>query len=283
LLFLLTLQSSHKHLSCLPPSSATIALPISSDSSIVPGVFNNVIEGNSSNRNIITTPTNKQDSNSFYHYNNYFVAKEEIDNMQESAEVKALKEHYDTIMKREAYRYQQRIDALVQQLEEERKRNGLLEAELVQHLRNQSSSSSTSPMVSLNNYGLLSSMPDVSAVNNISASIVDARELKEKDGGRKYTAYVINVGPQDGTGWTLYKRYRNFEVLHTMLVRRFVEDVPEFPPKHELISSSVKIPKRKAALQQYCNELLSNPQYRSFGPVLDFFKPDNSKKDSPRS
>jgi len=272
----------------------------------VPGVYNSDLVENDSNNSSNHTITTAIDN---FNYNNNNNNQEQIHNieMPESAEIVALREHYESIMRREAYRYQQRIDALVQQLEEERKRNALLEAELVHHLRNQSTNNknpvyqsttpsnqyslnaqfTTSPSVSPNssasNYYPTGDgvVPDARGkANNVAANIIDARELKEKEGGRKYTAYVINLNDQRGEGWTIYKRYRQFEVLHCLLVRRFADDVPEFPPKHELISKSVKIPKRKAALQQYCNQVLSSPAYASYGPVVDFFKPertDNAK------
>lgn len=38
----------------------------------------------------------------------------------------------------------------------------------------------------------------------MTANIIDARELKEKDGGRKYTAYVINMSNQVGDAYELH-------------------------------------------------------------------------------
>lgn len=198
--------------------------------------------------------------------------------MQESAEVTAIKEQYEATIRREAYRYQQRIDALVQQLDEERKRNALLEAELVQYLRNQSPAlrgDGAGPVASVN-----SSPLELKLVSKtVTANIIDAREMKEKDGGRKYTAFVVNMSNERNDSWTIYKRYSQFEVLHWLLVRRFADEVPEFPPKREFISKAVKIPKRKAGLQQYCNELLTNPKYSTFGAVVEFFKPEKTEKE----
>jgi hypothetical protein len=220
--------------------------------------------------------------------------------MQGPTEVAGLREHYESIMRREAYKYQQQIDTLTRELEEEKKRSALLESELVQYLRQNanlpprplgSTSSSTSTSTSTSSslpspppptslasppYSSppLSSSPlvygDKSRV--VSVNIIDAREMKEKEGGRKYHAYVINIQNVLGEGWTIYKRYRQFEVLHFLIVRRFGEHVPELPPKRQLIKQAEKIQKRKEGLQHYCNQLLAIPSLANFGPIIDFFK-----------
>eukprot|EP00026_Physarum_polycephalum_P015158 Phypoly_transcript_15782.p1 GENE.Phypoly_transcript_15782~~Phypoly_transcript_15782.p1 ORF type:complete len:159 (+),score=36.02 Phypoly_transcript_15782:119-595(+) len=156
--------------------------------------------------------------------------------MQESLEIVALREHYESTLRREAYKYQQQIEALTRELQEEKQRNALLEAELVQHLRAQPFTSSSPPL------SLPFSSPALilNEEKNKIASVmfVEAREMKEKETGRKYTAYIINVQNAQGATWTIHKRYRQFEVLHFLLARRFGEAVPDFPPKHELIGMS---------------------------------------------
>lgn len=47
--------------------------------------------------------------------------------------------------------------------------------------------------------------------------------------------YMTNNLTKKLYSWTIYKRYSQFEVLHWLLVRRFADEVPEFPPKREFI------------------------------------------------
>jgi len=177
------------------------------------------------------------------------------------AEIIALKEHYENIIQREAKQYQQQIEKLTYQLTEEKKRNALLEAELINYLRDQSPNKSDSRP---------STNDDKAKI--VSVQLIDTRDMKEKDGNRRFTAYVLNVQNSLGEQYTIHKRYKQFEVLHFLLSRRFSEVVPELPPKHELAGKTHKIAKRKTALQDYCNEIIANSNFLTFSPVLDFFR-----------
>jgi len=171
------------------------------------------------------------------------------------------KEHYETVIMREAHKYEGQIERLTYMLEEERKRSAILETELVNYLRGQSLISRDSCSFSIND----------EKTRIMTVSMIDARDMREKGTDRTYIAYVMNVKNSLGDQWTIYRRFRQFEVLHFYMLRRFDEHVPNFPTKRLLLGKAKKVARRQAALQEYCNFLLANPLFGSFPPLQEFF------------
>jgi len=99
-------------------------------------------------------------------------------------------------------------------------------------------------------------------------------------GKRPYTIYEIEVRSSNTLPWLLYKRYRDFDQLHTQLLKLMATNEKDMdfsnirlnlPPKRLVRSRAPDvIKKRQKMLEEYLHKILSNQQLMRNPLILEF-------------
>ena len=94
---------------------------------------------------------------------------------------------------------------------------------------------------------------------------------------RPYTTYEIEVRSSSTMPWLLYKRYRDFDMLHNNLQKTVQKDglskvkLGDLPPKRLVRSMAPEVvAKRQRQLEQYLQNITKNSQLAACHDFLDF-------------
>ncbi|KYQ91510.1 Phox domain-containing protein [Tieghemostelium lacteum] len=159
-----------------------------------------------------------------------------------------------------------RLKLSIQQLEDDNKT-------LTEKLQQEQSANSQQQNNSINGNSQLKTL------SSQVASITIPKKISgiEKGSSRTYTAYAVDVESVDGQKYTIARRYKQFTLLHTQLVRIFGEhDLPSLPGKKNglYFSSDDHTEKRRTDLQDYLQTILRNPKTSSSLVFYQFLKRD---------
>ncbi|KAM9987659.1 hypothetical protein ACTFIZ_003003 [Dictyostelium cf. discoideum] len=134
--------------------------------------------------------------------------------------------------------------------------------------------------IQLNNNAVLEEKLGVQNRNN-EIYITVPRKIEGEEGlMRKYTAYVIEVEGSENKRYQVTRRYKQFVLLHTQLVRVFGEhDLPSLPAKANglYFSKDDHTEKRRVNLQEYLQNLAKNPAILNSPVFYHFLKRDEGQ------
>eukprot|EP01132_Coremiostelium_polycephalum_P008406 gene8406-10323_t len=141
------------------------------------------------------------------------------------------------------------------------------------HNNTKSSPLSSSPSSST------SSLPSTLTSSPISQILVPKKILvPEKGSSKTFTAYLVEVQGVDPTKrYQISRRYKQFVLLHTQMIRVFGEHgLPHLPAKSNglYFSSDDHTEKRRQGLQEYLQGILKTPSLCNSGFFLQFLKKD---------
>lgn len=114
-------------------------------------------------------------------------------------------------------------------------------------------------------------MESPSSINKhfISVSIQDYTQLEESSFPfKKYFQFTININ-SNKRSWKIQKRYKNFDDLHSVLIKKKLCSLPKLPPKMLFISNS-DLKERINKLEKYLNILLSRADVYKHEEILSF-------------
>jgi len=101
--------------------------------------------------------------------------------------------------------------------------------------------------------------------------------VPEKGLSRNYTAYLVEIESIDGKKYQVTRRYKQFVLLNTQLVRIFGEHgVPHLPGKKNGIYFSAEdhTEKRRQGLQEYLQAIMNSPELGTQPVFYQFLRKD---------
>jgi hypothetical protein len=85
---------------------------------------------------------------------------------------------------------------------------------------------------------------------------------------KKYCQFSIDM-KSNKRSWKIFKRYKNFDDLQNMLIKKKLTNLPKLPPKRIFLSEA-DLKERISKLQKYLSTLISRPDVYKHEEILNF-------------